>query len=521
MSDKVAIYCRLSEEDRNKKNKTDDSGSIQNQKLMLTEYAMNHNWQIFDIYSDDDYAGSDRNRPAFNRMITDAMSKKFNIILCKTQSRFTRELEIVEKYIHNLFPQWGIRFVSIVDNIDTNVRGNKKARQINGLINEWYLEDMSDSIKAALQTRMKAGYFIGAFAPYGYKKDPENKGHLIVDTEVAPIIKEIFHLYITGTGRTQIARILNQRGIPSPCEYYRLKNIKKDGNAKSNSMYWKYYTVSHILENEVYIGNLVQGQTYNPTYKSKHSIPAPKSNWIRVENTHEPIIDSKTWNLTREIWNERSKPSYNTKQLNVFTGKVVCSKCGYKMVTAYNTKNNKKNRYFRCSNAKYGKMCCEGTTIFESTLIECVTSELNKIKEKYLNEDSVLNSISIQDERKQQIKALQEQITSVDKQIEHNNVCMKNLYVDKIKEEITQSQFQLLSAQFNDEVESLSKQKDTLESQIITLERHRADDENMKKRVLELLRFKEIDRNVVQQLIEKIEIGGTKYNRMIKIHWKF
>ena len=125
---KVAIYCRLSEEDRNKVNKDDDSNSIKNQKAMLIQYAVSQEWDVYDIYSDDDYAGSDRNRPQFKRLLADAESRKFNIILCKTQSRFTRELELVEKYIHGLFPIWGIRFVSIVDNADTDNKGNKKSR---------------------------------------------------------------------------------------------------------------------------------------------------------------------------------------------------------------------------------------------------------------------------------------------------------------------------------------------------------------------------------------------------------
>lgn len=269
MNNVVAIYCRLSEEDRNKRNRNDDSGSIQNQKLMLTEYANKQGWQIYKVYSDDDYTGSDRNRPAFNQMITDAKLNKFNIVLCKTQSRFTRELEIVERYIHGMFPEPGIRFVSVVDNIDTDIIGNKKTRQINGLINEWYLEDMSDSIKAALKTRMKAGYFIGSFAPYSYKKDPENKGHLIIDEEAAEVVREIFRLYIQGYGRTSIARILNQRGIESPEKYFMQNGHKKHSIGKGGAGSWKYYTVSHILENEVYIGYLVQGKTYNPTYKSK------------------------------------------------------------------------------------------------------------------------------------------------------------------------------------------------------------------------------------------------------------
>ena len=175
MRKRVAIYCRLSEEDKNKQNPDDDSGSIQNQKAMLQDYANRMGWEIYEIYSDDDYTGADRNRPAFKRMIADAKAGNFDIILCKTLSRFTREMELIEKYIHGLFLYWNIRFVSIVDNIDTEVKGNKKARQINGLVNEWYLEDMSDSIRAALDSRRKNGFHIGSFSLYGYKKDPDQK----------------------------------------------------------------------------------------------------------------------------------------------------------------------------------------------------------------------------------------------------------------------------------------------------------------------------------------------------------
>ena len=201
---KTAIYCRLSEEDRNKIRKSDDSISILNQKSMLVQYTIDQGWEIYDIYSDDDYAGSDRNRPQFNRLLADAQARKFDIVLCKTQSRFTRELELVEKYIHGLFPAWGIRFVSIVDNADTENKGNKKSRQINGLVNEWYLEDMSDNIRSVLTSRRENGFHIGAFAPYGYKKDPDVKGHLIIDEESAEIVRDIFNLFSDGYGKTAI-----------------------------------------------------------------------------------------------------------------------------------------------------------------------------------------------------------------------------------------------------------------------------------------------------------------------------
>ena len=181
----VAIYCRLSKEDLDE-NKIDNlSRSIQNQKSMLTDFAEINGWQIFDIYCDDNLSGVARDRPEFNRLIRDASLRKFNIILCKNQSRFTRDMQLVEKYIHGLFPIWGIRFVGMVDGADTSVKGNKKARQINGLVNEWYLEDMSENIKSSLDDLRRKGHHIGAWVRYGYMKDPNQKGHIIPDPVAA------------------------------------------------------------------------------------------------------------------------------------------------------------------------------------------------------------------------------------------------------------------------------------------------------------------------------------------------
>ena len=193
---------------------------------MLLEYAAQHSWEVYDIYSDDNYTGSDRNRPAFTRLLEDAEDRRFDIILCKSQSRFTRELELVEKYINGLFPIWGIRFISLVDNADTSNKGNKKARQINGLVNEWYLDDMSENIRAVLTSRRKGGFHIGAFAPYGYKKDPEQRGRFLIDEEAAAVVREIFTLFSQGYGKTAIARLLNERGIPNPTEYKRLHGLR-------------------------------------------------------------------------------------------------------------------------------------------------------------------------------------------------------------------------------------------------------------------------------------------------------
>ncbi len=198
---KVAIYCRLSEEDRNKQFETDDSNSIQNQKSMLLQYAMEQGWELYNIYSDDDYAGADRRRPEFNRLLNDAEQHKFDIILCKTQSRFTRELELVEKYIHGLFPIWGIRFISIVDNADTANRGNKKSRQINGLVNEWYLEDMSENIRSVLTNRRVNGFHIGAFALYAREIVRHQRKLPGIRRSILPVENHNIRVFIMGKGK--------------------------------------------------------------------------------------------------------------------------------------------------------------------------------------------------------------------------------------------------------------------------------------------------------------------------------
>ena len=191
---------------------------------MLLEYAGKQGWELYRLYCDEDCTGADRRRPEFNRLLQDAEQRRFDIVLCKTQSRFTRELELVEKYIHGLFPLWGIRFVSVVDNAD---------------------------------------------------KDPEKKGHLLIDEEAAAVVREVFTRFAQGCGKTAIARSLNDRGIPNPTEYKRLQGLRYQQPRRQNGTLWKYFSISHTLVNPVYIGNLVQGKTGSVSYKTKQCKPRP------------------------------------------------------------------------------------------------------------------------------------------------------------------------------------------------------------------------------------------------------
>lgn len=302
---KAAIYCRLSKEDEDK---IGESESIQNQKSMLLQYALEKGFDIYQIYSDEDYSGIDRNRPAFNSMIQAASEHKFDVVLAKTQSRFTRDMELVEKYLHGKFMEWGIRFIAVVDHVDTNDTANKKSRQINGLINEWYLEDLSTNVRSVLDHKRKEGLFIGSFARYGYCKDPNAKGKLIIDPEAAEVVRRIFSMALNGIGAHKIARILNDEKIPSPTAYKQLHGIHYRSALKNtNAALWSSPTVYQILHDQVYIGNMVQGKHKKISYKSEKTIWLPKSQWIVVENTHEAIIEREMFETVQRMMQERTR----------------------------------------------------------------------------------------------------------------------------------------------------------------------------------------------------------------------
>lgn len=519
MNIKVAIYCRLSEEDRNKECETDDSGSIQNQKAMLLGYANEQGWELYDIYSDDDYTGSDRRRPEFNRLIDDARNRRFDIVLCKTQSRFTRELELVEKYIHGLFPIWGIRFISIVDNADTANKGNKKSRQINGLVNEWYLEDMSDNIRSVLTSRRVNGFHIGAFALYGYKKDPNQKGHLVIDEEAAAIVREVFSLFSQGYGKTAIARMLNDRGIPNPTEYKRLHGLRYRQPKTQSSTLWKYFAISDMLTNEMYIGNMVQGKYGSESYKTKQNKPRPKSEWYVVEGTHEPIIDRELWNRVQVLIAQKAKP-FHIGTIGLFARKARCANCGYTMRSS----KNKGRHYLQCPNRHIAKDACIGSFISVDRLEQLVTQELNHLIAQYLDIDELEKNIEFCDNFKEQKNRLLSDIAAYEKKAAEYSKGIRELYMDKVKNLISENDYVEMSKEFTTERNRLECAAANDKKQLSEIEKKIAADSDCHKLIEQYTSLKHLTREMVEILIDYIYVGkripGTK-DVPIEIHWNF
>ncbi len=516
---RVALYCRLSEEDRNKQFESDDSNSIQNQKAMLLQYAMEQGWDVYNIYSDDDYAGADRKRPEFNRLLADAENKKFDVILCKTQSRFTRELELVEKYIHGLFPLWGIRFVSIVDNADTANKGNKKSRQINGLVNEWYLEDMSDNIKSVLTNRRQNGFHIGAFALYGYKKDPDQKGHLIIDEEAAAVVREVFTLFSQGYGKTAIARLLNDRGIPNPTEYKRLHGLRYKQPKTKNSTLWKYFAISDMLVNEIYIGNMVQGKYGSVSYKTKQNKPRPKSEWYIVEGTHEPIIDRELWDRVQKMVADRAKP-FIVGNIGLFAKKTRCANCGYIMRSS----KSHGQHFLQCANKHVAKDACIGAFISVDRLEKMVIDEINRLSAEYLDKDELEQNIEFCNNLQGQKKRLISEIAAYNKKIAEYAKGIRDIYMDKVKGLISESDFIDLSKDFSAEKDRLERVVADGERQLSELDEKIEIGDNRRELIEKYTNLEHLNREIVETLIDYISVGsripGTR-NVPIEIHWNF
>ena len=519
MSMKAAIYCRLSEEDKNKLSETDDSGSIQNQKSMLLQYAMEQGWELYNIYSDDDYAGADRRRPEFNRLLKDAEQRKFDIILCKTQSRFTRELELVEKYIHGLFPVWGIRFISIVDNADTANKGNKKSRQINGLVNEWYLEDMSENIRSVLTNRRVNGFHIGAFALYGYKKDPDQKGHLIIDEEAAAVVREVFTLFAQGYGKTAIARMLNARGIPNPTEYKRLHGLRYQQPKTKNSTLWKYFAISDMLTNEIYIGNMVQGKYGSVSYKTKQNKPRPKSEWYIVEGTHEPIIDRELWDRVQTLISQRAKP-FDIGTIGLFARKAQCANCGYTMRSS----KNRGRHYLQCSNRHASKDACIGSFISVDKLEQLVIDELNHLAAEYLDKDKLAQNIEFCDNLQEQKARLLPDIAVYEKKVAEYSKGIRELYMDKVKGLISENDYVEMLKEFTADRDRLERVIADGQKQLSEIEEKQAAGDNRRELIEQYTNLEHLTREIVEILIDYISVGkripGTR-DVPIEIHWNF
>lgn len=522
---RTVIYLRLSNEDRDKINKNDDSESIKNQRNILLDYIKkNSQFVLIDEYCDEDLSGAGTYRPQFERLIRDCENGKIDVVLCKSQSRFSRDMEIVEKYINNKFKEWNIRFIGISDNADTDNSGNKKSRQINGLVNEWYLEDVSNNIRSAFNSKMKQGEFISPFAPFGYEISPNDNNKLVVDPVASEIVKNIYNLYLTGLGFTGIAKYLNNKEIPCPSLYKYQKGIKLNviSNRPREEIKWTTNAIKTILTNEVYLGHLIQGKRTTISYKNHKIKNKNKSEWIKILNTHEAIIDEETFNKVQFAVKERTKPIKTTGIVHIFSGKVFCLECNNYM----RKKNSSKYEYLICSNNHDGyDDCINKSSIRYDVLENLVLEEINrKIKEFY--DEEQLNKIYFKrfaNKFNDKIKLLEKQKVIIFKEISKTRKYLKNLYEDKVNKVISIEQFKYLITDYNKNEDLYSNQIKSINNEIAYY-KMKEDSLKNKKIFSKYQKLDKLNRVIVEEFVDKIYIGKINEDtntRNIQIRWNF
>lgn len=517
---KVALYIRLSKEDTDKAllNK-DESESITNQRLLLTDYALNHDMYIHDTYTDEDLSGLYDDRPNFVRMMKDAKLGKFNIIVCKSQSRFSRNASDFERYIHEL-KLLGIRFISIVDNIDTDVKATNKTRQINGLVNEWYCEDISESIKAVFTQKMKDGQSLTPYAPFGYIKSTTNKYEWLIDEYASEIVIRIYTLFLDGYSVGAIAKILDDDKVLTPTMHKKRQGLNYS-NYKIKFENWSQNTIKRILTNETYTGKLIQHTIEKISYKSKKTKAVDKDKWIITENHHEAIIPQEMYDRVQQLRSTRRVTSKTDRQKpHIFAGKLKCADCGHTIIKIGGVRNDPNDRYMKCQlhNISRGKKCT-GKNIKYSTIYNTVLDDIKSLTNES-NREEVLKHFANKNIVDKKFDKAKKEKSKLEQEIKQAQESLFLLYQDRTKKIIDENMFLIMKSKMDEEYNSKVSRLTKLEKELETHVDIKIDIEQLLDKYTNT---KTLNIDVINDLIDRIEVGKNKEESQphITIYYKF
>lgn len=498
----AVMYLRLSKEDGEKT----ESNSISNQREMINSYARKNQITMVKEYVDDGYSGANFDRPNFKEMIKAAYDRKFNTIIVKDLSRFGRDYIEAGKYIQRIFPENGIRFISINDNYDSKSAGMNDTHlilPIKNFINDSYCRDISNKVKSSQKIKREKGDFISAFAPYGYKKSEENKNKLVIDKEVANIIKNIFDMKLMGYSSKAIADELNHLGVLTPRKYKESQGFKCNGFQNTKGGTWSVKTVNRIIENEVYIGNTLQGKSITLSYKNKKQIDKEKEEWIRVENTHEAIISKEVFTIANTMLKRDLNNSRGKDKIDIFTGMLFCKECGSSLIRRTVKYKEREEIFYICS--KYNKeKSCTRHSIKEETLIKAVS----KIMKSYIEfNEKLYSKVQLIDINK---NLKDNQIPILKREKAMTEELLSSLYLDLKEDVISKEEYQLFRKNY---MEKLTKLDESIQYRLRKQEDTKDKIDENKSWIIDINRYKnlsEIDRLSVVMLIDKIFISEDK-----------
>ena len=490
---KVAIYIRLSKEDTDRG--YNESESITNQRILLTQYVekLGDEYELQDIYIDQGYTGTNFNRPAFQQMINNINLGKINMVITKDLSRLGRDYIETGEYIEKWFPENNVRYISVTDGIDTFevTNGNNDIAPFKSILNDMYSKDLSKKIRTALHTMQKQGKWVGGKTAIGYKKDPNDKNKLVICEEEAKIVKTIFNMAISGNQVGDIRDYLNKNNIPTANKL----RYNKD-------TFWENKTIKNILKNKVYIGITEQNKRSRISYKNRKLKANPKEQWNVVKNTHEPIIDKKSFDKIQKMMIVQSYNRNEKKNTFLLDGLLFCYECHHKI----GVRGEKNGKYYMvCNNyrrnSKLGLCTSHGFSYdaLEKMVLDYLKTLFLKLDSKKI-ESNIKNKILKNDYGKM-LKKIETEINLI-----NNNI--DKMYIDKLNNKISKEMYARLS-------DKLKKQIEQKENEYIQLNHEKEnnlyeDTENLKKVVNDFLILEKPASKMMKILINRIEVHQDK-----------
>ena len=523
----VGIYIRLSQEDKDKKYES-DSESVINQRQILKDYVKNNNFNLVNEYVDDGYSGTDFDRPGFQSLLDDIKKKKINCVIVKDLSRFGRDHVMTGYYMETFFPENNIRFISMQESYDSfkNQASNDSSTFIIAC-NDYYSKQNSIKIRNVLNDKRRNGKFIGSQPSFGYMRDPNDKGHLIPNPETAPIVKNIFKWRVEGIGPTEIATRLNNNNVPTPSGY---KNTKFSSRLIDRDT-WTISTIKKILTNRIYTGDMVQHTQTKVNYKSKKKITLDESLWVIVENTHEPLVDKKTFEYVQTLRKRytRNVPIKTGREKRILEGKIFCKECGNRLSVYYRKKLDywsiNCNRYSR--DPKRGR--CSSHFYPYDYLEEQILEKFDEAVSSFINE------LDIDELNNEVVKVIHKETESIDKKI--NNLLkekeqimnrLSRLYSDRCDEIITGELYKELSKESETKLKRINEFISTEELNKLNVKNRVMVLPNYTKQIKELLDLKKPKQSLIDTLIDTIIIDEKryicikfKYNVIPEINFKY
>lgn len=527
METQAAIYCRLSQDDGS----LGESGSIQTQKAILTQYCQEHHMEIVDCYCDDGWSGTNFDRPAFQRMIGDIEAGRVNTVIVKDLSRFGREYAQMGLYIEHYFEEKGVRFLSLAENIDSSQGLNNLVLPFTNVINSLYARQASEKTKAAHRARAKNGMFLGSRAPYGYQKDPNDRHHLIVDPEAAEVVKEIFRMFADGIGYVRMTKILRERNILNPQAYFNQNNpdYYKHSDYWRKPFDWHATSVRAILNNPVYLGKLTFGKTKTKGFFDKRRVPAEESDWIVVEHTHEPLVSQELWDTVHQMMKARRREN-GSGHVQPFAGLVKCAGCGSSLNASYDKKKGKYTGFSCWVYKNYGKQRCTSHAIGWQTLnrlvledIRCNAQVAKLAAARYVG---VLLRAKLEKEKGETVRAERE-LKKAEKRIGELDKILAKLYEDQALGKISEARYQAMAPGYETEQASLQERVSRLREQLAHTQEVQDNVEQFVPLIQKYTDIQELTPHILNELVEKIvvhekkvEEDGSK-SQMVEIHYKF